>query len=71
MVIEIITDKGTATPTGRKKRNSGTASKESPKPRVDLTSEAIKLMARIKIIVKVILFYRSFSTLFSLDTFFI
>jgi hypothetical protein len=51
MITDNITDKGTAMSTGKKSRNNGTAINDSPKPNVDLTSEAIKLIMRIKIIV--------------------
>ena len=46
-----MTDKGTAISMGRKKRNKGTAINDSPKPRVDRTKAAIKLMIRISEIV--------------------
>jgi len=49
-----MTDKGTATLAGRKKRNKGTAIKDSPKPKVDRTNEATKLMKRIRTRVGVI-----------------
>ena len=49
MTTESITDKGTATSAGRKKRNNGTATKDSPKPIVDRTKEAIKLIRRTQI----------------------
>src|SRR5690606_3772059 len=54
ITIDIITDNGTAISTGKKRRNSGTAINDSPKPNVDLTNDAIKLMMRIKIMVEVI-----------------
>jgi hypothetical protein len=47
ITIDSITDRGTATFTGKIKRNKGTAISDSPKPKVDRTSEAIKLMKRI------------------------
>jgi len=48
-----ITDNGTAISTGRKRRNKGTAINDSPKPSVDRTKEAMKLMIRINKIVNV------------------
>lgn len=48
--MDSITDSGTATFTGKIKRNNGTAIRDSPKPKVDRTSEAIKLMKRINTI---------------------
>ena len=54
--MDNITDKGTAISIGKKRSNSGTAINDSPKPKVDLTREAKKLMMRIKMIVKVIFF---------------
>lgn len=54
--MDSITDNGTATSIGKKRRNKGTAIKDSPKPKVDLTSEAKKLIARINIVVKVLFF---------------
>lgn len=47
MTTESITDRGTAISTGRKKRNKGTAINDSPKPNVERTKDAIKLMRRI------------------------
>jgi len=47
MAMDNMTDSGTAISTGRKRRNSGTAIKDSPKPRVDRTKEATKLIRRI------------------------
>lgn len=52
IITDNITDKGTATSTGRKKRKSGTATNASPKPKVDRTKDAKKLMRRINKIVK-------------------
>jgi len=52
ITIDSITDNGTAVVAGRKNRKSGTAINDSPKPRVDLTSAAIKLITRIKMILK-------------------
>lgn len=51
--MDNITDNGTATFIGKKNRNNGTATNDSPKPKVDLISEAIKLIAGTKIIVNV------------------
>lgn len=54
ITIESITDNGTAISRGKKRRNKGTATKDSPNPNVDLTSVAIKLIIRTNIIVDVI-----------------
>lgn len=54
MTIDIITDNGTAISMGKKSRNKGTAINDSPKPKVDLTSDAKKLMRRMSSMVKVI-----------------
>lgn len=52
MTIDSITAKGTAISTGKNKRKNGTAISASPKPKVDRTNEAKKLIIRINIIVK-------------------
>src|SRR5690242_4135555 len=56
ITIDSITDNGTAISTGKKRRNNGTATSDSPKPSVDLTSEAKKLMMRTRISVDVMWF---------------
>ena len=53
MTTDSITDKGTAILTGKKKRNNGTAINDSPKPKVERTKEAIKLMIRMNKIVNI------------------
>lgn len=45
---------GTATSTGMNKKNKGTATNDSPNPKVDLTKEATKLIRIINIMVVVI-----------------
>lgn len=50
-----MTDKGTAISTGKNRRNNGTAISDSPKPKVDRTKEARKLIIRINVMVNVIL----------------
>lgn len=52
MTMDNITASGTATSTGKNKRKNGTAINASPKPKVDRTKEAKKLIIRIKTIVK-------------------
>ncbi|GAA4139150.1 hypothetical protein GCM10022216_16980 [Sphingobacterium kyonggiense] len=52
MIMDNITAKGTATSTGKNSRKNGTAINASPKPKVDRTNEARKLMIRMKITVK-------------------
>ena len=47
-----MTARGTATSTGKNNRKNGTAINASPKPKVDRTKEAIKLMIRINNTVK-------------------
>jgi len=54
ITTDSITERGTATSIGRKSTNSGTAINDSPKPKVDRTKEAIKLIIRIKRIVKTV-----------------
>jgi hypothetical protein len=54
ITIDSMTDNGTAISSGKKRRNNGTANSDSPKPSVDLTSEAKKLMMRTRISVDVI-----------------
>lgn len=51
ITTDSITDNGTAISTGKKKRNSGTAINDSPKPNVERTKEARKLMRRMNKIV--------------------
>ena len=51
IITDSITDKGTAISTGRKKRKRGTATNASPKPKVERTKEAKKLIIRINKIV--------------------
>jgi hypothetical protein len=50
-MTDSITDNGTAISMGKKRRNNGTATKDSPNPNVDLTRDAIKLIRRIREIV--------------------
>ena len=57
MTIDNMTDSGTATFTGKINRNKGTAMSDSPKPRVDRTSEAIKLMKRMRKMVNTATFF--------------
>ena len=45
--IEISTDRGTAISMGINRLNSGTATNDSPNPKVDRTTVAIKLMINI------------------------
>ncbi len=47
MTTDSITDKGTAISRGKKRRNNGTAISDSPKPKVERTKDATKLMIRI------------------------
>src|SRR5690606_5414859 len=57
ITTDSITERGTATSIGRKSTNSGTAINDSPKPKVDRTKEAIKLIIRIKRIVKTVVIF--------------
>ncbi len=54
ITIDNNIETGTATSTGMNKKNKGTATKDSPNPKVDLTKEATKLIKSMNRIVEVI-----------------